>query len=212
MADITYELLKDKSAFKHLPILTLDPRWYQLVPAVSKTDEIKYWERQVNQLLKKQGQINNDLKEVKKIKARLIQDVVDNMEEGEQNAGQNAKQNAKRLALHRKKMNQNQRLIYEAKDKISQLEDESEELPKQLAQANQHLLVETVRMCYAKINSNNADLEILDEWIHATRQKLKKNLLIKQDKENMNNQLYSGMHNLLGAEVMGALDRIHDDN
>lgn len=198
MADITYDMLKDKSAFKHLPILTLDPRWYQLVPAVSKTDEIKYWEHQVNELLKRQGQVTNDIKEVKKIKAKLIQNVVENMEEG----GNSAK--------HRKLMNRNQRLIHEAKDKISQLEDESEELPKLLEQANQKLLVETVKMCYAKINDNKADLEVLDKWINATRIKLKKNLLIKQDKESMNNQMYTGMHDLLGAEVMGELDRMNE--
>lgn len=32
-------------------------------------------------LLKKQGQVTNDLKEVKKIKEQVIQDVVENMEE-----------------------------------------------------------------------------------------------------------------------------------
>ena len=67
MADITYDLIKDTASFNHIPILTLDKRWYLLVPEVSKTDEIKYWEKKVNDLLKKQGQVTNDLKEVKKI-------------------------------------------------------------------------------------------------------------------------------------------------
>ena len=65
MADITYDLIKDTASFNHIPILTLDKRWYLLVPEVSKTDEIKYWEKKVNDLLKKQGQVTNDLKEVK---------------------------------------------------------------------------------------------------------------------------------------------------
>ena len=69
MADITYDLIKDTASFNHIPILTLDKRWYLLVPEVSKTDEIKYWEKKVNDLLKKQGQVTNDLKEVKKIKS-----------------------------------------------------------------------------------------------------------------------------------------------
>ena len=70
-------------------------------------------------------------------------------------------------------------------------------------------MIETVRMCYSKINENKADLEVLDKWIEATRIKLKKNLLIKQDKENMNEQLYSGMHSILGPELMGVLDDIN---
>ena len=56
MADITYDLIKDTASFNHIPILTLDKRWYLLVPEVSKTDEIKYWEKKVNDLLKKKKQ------------------------------------------------------------------------------------------------------------------------------------------------------------
>ena len=197
MADITYETLKDVAALKRVPILTLDKRWYLLVPEVSKTDEIKYWEGQVNSLLKRQGQVTNDIKDVKKIKKQLIQDVVENMEgDGDD-------------ARRQKIMNQNQRLIHEAKDKIAALEDEEKELPRKLAEANQRLLIETVKMCYSKINENKADLEVLDKWINATRIKLKKNLLIKQDKESMNEQLYSGMHNILGPDLMGLLDDIN---
>ena len=104
MADITYDLIKDTASFNHIPILTLDKRWYLLVPEVSKTDEIKYWEKKVNDLLKKQGQVTNDLKEVKKIKEQVIQDVVENMEED----GNDFRR--------KKRMNKNQRLIHEAKD------------------------------------------------------------------------------------------------
>lgn len=198
MADITYESLKNIVSVKNAPILTLDSRWYQLVPDSIKTDEVRYWENKVNELLKRQGRVTNDIKEVKKIKSKLIKDVVDNMEEdGDDKRRQ-------------KIMNQNQRLIHEAKDKIAQLEDEERELPRELSKANQRLLVETAKLCYQTINENKADLEVLDKWINATRIKLKKNLLIKQDKENQNNQIYSGLHDILGPEVMSELDRIND--
>lgn len=198
MSEITYDMLKGTDAFSKLPILTLDPRWYQLVPAVSKTDEIKYWEQQVNNLLKRQAQINNDIKDIKKIKGQLIQAVVNNMEED--------------FESHKRKklMSQNQRLIQEAKQKISSLEEEEIELPKELARANQMLLVETAKLCYSRINENKNDIEVLDKWIEATRIKLKKNLLVKQDKEAANEQLYAGMHDILGAKVMMALDRVND--
>lgn len=198
MADITYESLKNIASMRTVPILTLDPRWYQLVPDNIKTDEVRYWENKVNELLKKQGRVTNDIKEVKKIKSKLIKDVVDNME-GDGN-------DKKRQKL----MSQNQRLIYEAKDKLAQLEDEERELPRELSKANQRLLAETAKLCYRTINENKADLEVLDKWINATRIKLKKNLLIKQDKENQSQQIYSGLHDILGPEVMSELDRIND--
>ena len=199
MADITYNLIKDTASFNHIPILTLDKRWYLLVPEVSKTDEIKYWEKKVNDLLKKQGQVTNDLKEVKKIKKQLIQDVVDNMQD-EDNDPKKAKV-----------MEQNQRLIQEAKDKINSLEDEALDIPRDIVDANRNLLIETVKVCYNKINSNKEDLEVLDKWINATRVKLKKNILIKQDKEEANNRMYSSMHDILGADVMKELDRINEE-
>lgn len=109
-------------------------------------------------------------------------------------------------------MDESQRLIYEARDKISQLEDESDEVPKKLRIANMHLFFETVKMCYEKINRNNKDLERLEAWIEDTRIKLKKNLLVKQDKEDMNEQMYSYMHAILGPEIMSELDRLNEND
>ena len=111
---------------------------------------------------------------------------------------------------NKKKMTQNQRLIKEAKDKISQLEDESLEIPRKLARANEQLMLETVKVCFEKINSNKEDLEVLNKWIDSTRVKLKKNLLIKQDKEAVNEKMYTYMHDIFGAEIMGTLDRINE--
>ena len=191
--------LKFCPAIKQIPILTLDERWYHLITDKLKTDEICYWEKQVNELLKKQGQVNNDIKEVKKIENQLIQDVVDNMQD-EDNDPKRAKV-----------MEKNQRLIQEAKDKINNLEDEALDIPREIAEANRNLLIETVKVCYNKINSNKEDLEVLDKWINATRVKLKKNILIRQDKEEANNRMYSSMHDILGADVMKELDRINEE-
>lgn len=198
MAEFSVERFKDSTAIKGIPILTLDERWYRLVTEKIKTDEIRYWEKELNDLLKKQGQVNNDIKEVKKIKNKLIQDVVENM----QDEGNDPKK--------QKVLEQNQRLIQEAKEKIHALEDESLDIPRDIAKANERLMLETVKVCYNKINANNEDLDVLDKWINATRVKLKKNILIKQDKENMNERLYKGMHDILGSDMMKELDSIND--
>lgn len=199
MAELDIEKLKSCTAINDIPILTLDERWYHLITDKLKTDEIRYWEKRLNELLKKQGQVNNDIKEVKKIKTQLIRDVVDNMQD-EDNDPKKAKV-----------MEQNQRLIQEAKDKINGLEDEALDIPRDIVDANRNLLIETVKVCYNKINSNKEDLEVLDKWINATRVKLKKNILIKQDKEEANNRMYSSMHDILGVDVMKELDRINEE-
>lgn len=165
MSEITYDALKNKGVFTNIPILTLDERWYRLVNDKIKTDEIAYWEKQVNELLKKQGRLNTDIKDIKKLKKQLINDVVENMESDDDSRAR------------QKLMNQNQRLIQESKDKIANLEDELMELPRELARANEKLLTETLKVCYGKMNSNTEDIEVLTKWIDATRVKLKKNIL-----------------------------------
>ena len=103
------------------------------------------------------------------------------------------------------------RIIQEAKDKINSLEDEALDIPRDLVNANERLMIETVKVCYNKINSNKEDLEVLDKWINATRVKLKKNILIKQDKEEVNNRMYSAMHDILGPDVMKELDKVNEE-
>ena len=116
MAQLTYKAMKDNAALKNLPILTLDQRWYRLVPESVKTDEIRYWEKRVNELLKKQGQVNEDLIQVKKIRKGLFRGIVNHMNQNDEDPKK------------QKIMDESQRLIYEARDKISQLEDESDEV------------------------------------------------------------------------------------
>ena len=196
MSEITYDSLKNNGVFTNIPILTLDERWYHLVNDKIKTDEIAYWEKQVNELLKKQGRLNTDIKDIKKLKKQLINDVVENMESDGDN--------------REHVMNQNQRLIQESKDKIANLEDELMELPRELARANERLLTETLKVCYSKMNSNHEDIEVLNKWIDATRVKLKKNILIKQDKVTNNENMYSLIHDIIGPENCSAVDRINE--
>lgn len=198
MAEITFRDLKNMRAFKELPILTLDQRWYQLMPEHKKTDEVRYWERRVNELLKKQGRVLEDIKDVENLKGILMDGIVQNMDEMDEQK-------------HKKRMTQSRRLIFEAKDKLDELRGKAEDVPTQLQRANQKLMIETVKACYNTINENEKDLDALDDWIEKTRVLLKKNLLIRQDKQDMNDGIYSGMHSLFGSELMTKMDRINED-
>lgn len=198
MAEITFRDLKNMRAFKELPILTLDQRWYQLMPEHKKTDEVRYWERRVNELLKKQGRVLEDIKDVENLKGILMDGIVQNMDETDEQK-------------HKKRMTQSRRLILEAKDKLDELRGKAEDVPTQLQRANQKLMIETVKACYNTINENEKDLDALDDWIEKTRVLLKKNLLIRQDKQDMNDGIYSGMHSLFGSELMTKMDRINED-
>lgn len=193
-AEFSLEEIKQYLAHAKVPILTLDERYNVVMPDKDKTPEIRKLERKLNDALKNQGRITNDLKEVKKIKAKLIQDVVENMETDSTDTKRD------------KMMNQNQRLIQEAKEKIAELEDAELEAPKEIAAANMELLMEFIQLNYEKINENREDIEIINKWVNEIRVELKRKLVIKQEKETKNSNIYAYMHDLLGPKLIEMFD------
>ena len=53
---------------KKVPILVLDQRWHKLFPDGVKPNEIVSIEQKVNELLKEQGKLVNEIKDLKKAK------------------------------------------------------------------------------------------------------------------------------------------------
>ncbi len=197
---LTIEEVKKNAAYKQLPILTLDERYHRLFPDKDKTPEIKRLEKRLNELLKRQGQITNDLKAVRKIKADLMKSVIENVENTELS-------DAKRQKL----MSTNQKLIIEARDKIEKLEQDELDIPYQIRDANLELVLECVQVCYDRIHQNYEDIQLLGKWINEMRIELKKKILIKQDKEIKNTEIYTYMHDLLGPEMMEVFDNKSDE-
>lgn len=192
---LTIEEVKKNIAYKNVPIVILDERWHELFPEKDKTPEIKRLEKNLGELLKRQGQITNDLKSLKKIKADLMKEIIDNSET-------DSISDSKREKI----MARNQKLVLEAKNKIEELEQEEMEIPGKIRSANIALVVEGVDVCYNRIHQNYKDIQLLGKWINEMRIELKKKVLIKQDKEIKNTEIYSYMHDVLGPEVMELFD------
>lgn len=192
---LTIEEVKKNIANKNVPIVILDERWHKLFPEKDKTPEIKRLEKNLGELLKRQGQITNDLKSLKKIKADLMKEIIDNSET-------DSISDSKREKI----MARNQKLVLEAKNKIEELEQEEMEIPGKIRSANIALVVEGVDVCYNRIHQNYKDIQLLGKWINEMRIELKKKILIKQDKEIKNTEIYSYMHDVLGPEVMELFD------
>lgn len=192
---LTIEEVKKNIAYKNVPIVILDERWHKLFPEKDKTPEIKRLEKNLGELLKRQGQITNDLKSLKKIKADLMKEIIDNSET-------DSISDSKREKI----MARNQKLVLDAKNKIEELEQEEMEIPGKIRSANIALVVEGVDVCYNRIHQNYKDIQLLGKWINEMRIELKKKVLIKQDKEIKNTEIYGYMHDVLGPEVMELFD------
>lgn len=184
---------------KNIPLINVDERWLRLFPENEKTPAIKRLEKGLKELLKRQGKVNTELKDIKVVREQLTQSVLNSAED-------TSIPEAKRL----KKQAASQRLIVESREKFEQLEREQQELPGLIQDANNALIFESVRVCYEKIDKNKSDIEKLAQWIDETRLKLKERILIKQDKETKNQEIYTYLHAMLGAKVMEAFDENSD--
>ncbi len=181
---------------KKIPVLTLDNKWYKLFPNLNDNPNILNLARNLNDLLKRQGKLNTETKEIKNIKMRLMQEIVPMVDELEQNSDK---------ALE-KKIEENKRLIEESNERLESYQDELLELPGMIEQANRELMLATMEFCYENMAANTEEIIKIAQWVNDIREELKNNLVKKQEKEIYNRQMYTYMHDIFGADVIEMFD------
>ena len=178
---------------KKIPILTLDHKWHKLFTQTGDNVEIHALEKVVNDLLKRQGKLNTEIKSQNLFKKKLMSEIVAIMELPDS-------------PDKNKKMEENKRLIEEANEKMDLCHDELAELPEQIEEANYKLMLATMNVCYSRIKQNTQDIENINQWIQNFRVQLKRQVLLKQQKEIWNDELYSYMHDIFGPDVIEMFD------
>lgn len=181
---------------KKIPILTLDERWLALFPEQEMSAGMKQLRDKLNNLLKKQGKTVDDIKNLKRVKKDLMQEIVDNMEVDDSLLGK----------IKGKKLEKNQKLILDIKDELIEREDKLADLPYEIRNVNAELMSASALICYGKLENNNRQVKQLEESIANMRIQLKEMILKKQDLETETNAIYSYMHDVLGANTMEILD------
>lgn len=181
-------------ADKKLPVATLDNKWHKLFTKVEKTDAIKKAEKELNDVLRKQGKINSDIKAVKKIKKDLMDEIVSLMEEPNK----------------QEKVEENKRLIDECNEKVDSYNELLMDMPKEIAAANKKLMTLTMDTCYDDLHENEKGIVELCDWLAKIRIELKKNVVRKQELEIANQEIYSYMHDIFGAEAIDLFDMTYN--
>lgn len=187
------EVFREALIGKKIPILTLDNQWHKLFTQTGYNEEIHVREEALNELLKRQGKINTELKSISAYKKKLMQEIVSIMELPDS-------------AAKDKKMAENKRLIEESNEKIEAYNDELMDLPKLIDEANFNLMIASMNVCYQKIQQNTQDIEDINKWVAEFRLQLKRKILTKQQKEIWNDELYKYMHAIFGPDVIGVFD------
>lgn len=190
------EVYRPALAGRKIPILTLDSKWHQLFNQAQPDKRIRRLEEKLNELLKKQGGANTEIKDIKRLKKKLMQEILDNAQES--SAGKDGRAE--------KKADENKRLINECNEKIREYEDELFELPREIDRVNTDLMLATMDICYSRLKENEREIEEIADWVSRIREELKEKLVHKQEMEQMNQELYSYMHDIFGANVIDIFD------
>ncbi len=180
-----------------IPILTLDQKWHRLFAISGKPEDVAETEKHLVELIARQGQLNTDLKNYKNQKARIQQQIVENIR-GAEGSEENLEEE--------KHLDEFKQQIEELNQKIDEAEDEIKDLPRAIYDTNRELMMETMTFCYDKLRTNDHEIRDITEWIENFKTELKKNIIRKQNREINNREIYSYMHDIFGMDVLTLFD------
>ena len=151
-------------------------------------------EKELDELLKLQGKYNNELKNLKKLKSKIMSNIVANMgDDGDE------------------KRDKDKQLIDEINEKADNIEGELIEIQKNIKAVNDRLMLLSMDYFSEKIEKNKLESKEIDDWIANIRVELKKNVIRKQNRDINNREIYSYLHDIFGAEVLDLFDIEYDD-
>ena len=174
---------------KTVPLLVLDQKWHRLFAVHGKTEEIRTVEAKLTKLLSDQGKLTNRLKELKRLKGKLLDDIVQSMD------NESAK-----------KQEENKRLVDEVNEKIDQCEEELVDIPYLIRETNDELMLLSMDYFYEKLRVNEKEAAEIEAWINQVRVDLKKNIIRKQNRDINNREMYAYLHDIFGPEVIDVFD------
>lgn len=179
---------------KDIPILVLDQKWHHLFSVDGKPKEIQRLEKKVNKHLARQGRLNQDMKELKGLKHKLMKNIMVNMDEiGEE--GQETP-----------KLREDRRLITEINDRMDGGRSEIKGLEEELRADNERLMAETISYCYGLMNQYEAERDEIASWLRQTRMELKRKVIRKESIEDKNKEIYTYLHDIFGARITETFD------
>ena len=186
------DVYKPAISGKKIPVLTLDHKLHRLFTQIDTNSEIKSLENELNELLKRQGKINSETKEIKVLKSKLMEEMRSASMESDADSNP--------------KIEENKKLIDECNEKLDSYQDEALELPAQINEINKKLMIATMEVCYDDIKEGTEEINEISQWIDEIRVELKKKVVRKQEKQQRIQDLYSYMHDIFGADVIEIFD------
>ena len=176
-----------------IPPLVLDQRWHQLFQRLKKTEQIQQLEEEMNRLLRRRGELNEEEADYRRLKSRLLHTIVHNMD---------GTTEAMEDSLQSKILEKNSSLVEEINQKMQENEKMREELPKELEQVNRQLMLCTMELCYQKAHENSEEIAEISAWLSEFREELKKRVIRKRTCEAGNRDIYQFLEQIFGMDLL----------
>lgn len=186
------EKLKRAVAGRNIPVVTLDNKWHKIWTMIEKPNDVKKQEKELNELLRKQGKINTESKDIKKLKKKMMDEILSLSDSTDPEDV--------------KKVEENKRLIEDCNEKLDKYDEEMGDIPKDIDELNRDIMDVTAQLIYDVMHKNEKEIDKLAEWISGIRVELKKNVVRKQEMEIQNGVMYSYMHDVFGSDVADMMD------
>ena len=181
----------------NISLLILDERWNSLFTTIEKTPEIIKCEERIKDLLKEQSRLTAESKEIALIKKRCMDKIMKLTTEAFENNNDQAKD----------EMQDCHKEIQRINDRAISLEEELENVPDQIGEANLELLDLSVNIVYFRIRSSQKRVEELEKLMEEAHIKLKEYIDEKGNLSQDYTDIYTYFHDLLGAEELEKLDK-----
>lgn len=194
------EQFSDALQGKKIPVLTLDNKWYKLLDEKTRL-ELADATEELNALIRRQGKLNTESKDIKRLKKKLMEEIVSMADEADQGSGEDIE----------KKLDQHKKLVEDCNERLDGYQDELLELPREIEKINRKLMLATMDCCYDSMKENAQEIEEINAWVTNVRIELKKKLIKKQEMEQQNQRIYSYMHDVFGAEIVDIFDMTYFD-
>lgn len=181
---------------KNLPILVLDSDWLKVFSKDKQTPEMEETEKELRELLKEQGRLNDQIKKLSSNKKSILSKMLEQSNEVRENATEKAKDELASSRSNVEKINYT----------LTEIEARAELLPEKIESVNNRLFQLGVKAAYNIMSKNLKEVKKYEDNIDKLRTRLAEEINKKEKLEDTFKSSRDFLLEYIGKEGISQLD------
>ncbi len=179
-------------------LLVLDQKWHQLFKG-RKPLRIAVLEKELKQLLKKQGTYTTELKEYSALKKKMMDEIMESMGQVYDEENSSAK----------KQMEKNKNYIEEINKKLEHHHAGLTDLPEKIAETNKKLVNATMKHFYHTMREKKENAELLERDVIRLKEEISETIIKRDEAKEEYQKLYGYIHDVVGFDIIEKYDKYY---